>query len=359
LTPGLTLGLWLTCWAAVSRGATPDLAEVKAKLKERRDKIQSIWVEYRVNTQAFVDPKLLIRWDLLHIHPYKVEQHVAYKEKMRYDHRIVADSLPFILPPEEVEPDPAAPAFVRQIMEGRKRDGARMKAARGEAPRFGPEDHTWLFDGSRSVLVDNTTGRGFVHGSDGRVNFPRMYLAAVGLHPPDPLVAEKMAREREVVAWLPDALDTFAACRVLDRRESIDGAECTIVEAEQTTQGFDRKFREVQRFWLDPARGMALIKRETWYDDLLGDRWTNSAFKEVAPGIWMPMRSEWQRGTPYWVDASNRGKAGYAYQIRVTKIHVNDVADEVFRPDPAVKLLDSPALRREAQQKGLLPGGNP
>ena len=255
LLPGLASGLWLICcWAAASRGAPPDLAEVKAKLEVRRDKIQSIWVEYRVNTHAFVDPKLLIRWDLLHIHPYKVEQQVAYKGKMRYDHRIVADSLSFILPPEEVEPDPAAPAFVRQFMERRKRDGARMKAARGEAARFGPEDKTWLFDGSRLFLIDNSTGRGFVHGDERRVNFPRMYLAAAGLHPPDPLVAEKEAREREVAAWLPDALDTFAACRVLDRRESIDGALCMIVEAEQATQGLDRKFREVQRFWLDPAR---------------------------------------------------------------------------------------------------------
>lgn len=63
-----------------------ELDQLKAKLLAQRAKIKSLYVEYRFETKAFVDPKLLPRWQMLEIHPYKAEERVGFRDSQRYLH---------------------------------------------------------------------------------------------------------------------------------------------------------------------------------------------------------------------------------------------------------------------------------
>ena len=69
------------------------LGPLKVKLREQRAKIKSLYVEYRFETEALIDPKMLPRWQMLEIHPYKAEEHVGFRDRQRYLRRILADGL--------------------------------------------------------------------------------------------------------------------------------------------------------------------------------------------------------------------------------------------------------------------------
>ena len=213
--PGTTTGLCAE--PATSQTSPRDgpgrLDPLKVKLREQRAKIKSLYVEYRFETEALIDPKLLPRWQMLEIHPYKAEEHVGFRDRQRYLRRILPDGLRFITPPDQVEPDPAAPAFLKSIINRRRQDAARIA---GQHPKLGAEDKTSIYTGeallsqihpdSREVYLKNSTPQ--------RVYSPRMYLSCAGLRPPDP-APNKDVRAMELEDWIPDAFDQFDAGRVL------------------------------------------------------------------------------------------------------------------------------------------------
>jgi len=317
------------------------LDRIKARLREQRDKVKSLYVEYRVETEALVDPKLLPRWGLLEIHPWKEEERVGFRGRQRYLRRIIPDGLGFITPPDQVEPDPAAPAFLKSIIDRKRRDAAR-NAGRGAV--IGREDKTWIYTGEAllSQLYPGDREAFLKDPTPQRVYSPRMYLSCAGLRPPDP-APNQDARAAELEDWLPDAFEQFDDCRVLESSEPVDGAECLVVEGRKTVAGAERELRRVERFWLDPRRGLALLRREVRYDDVLAERRTGSRFEEVAPGIWLPREARWERRAPAWTAAEFRGKPAYAYQIEAVKIRVNDPAnDALFGPGPDARVVEQP-----------------
>ena len=161
------------------------LEQLKAKLREQRAKIKSLYVEYRFETEALIDPKLLPRWQMLEIHPYKAEERVGFRDRQRYLRRILPDGLQFITPPDQVEPDPAAPDFLKSIINRRKQDATRFA---GAMPKIGPEDKTWIYTGEALLSQLNSDDRQTFHenSTPQRVYSPRMYLSCAGLRPPDP-----------------------------------------------------------------------------------------------------------------------------------------------------------------------------
>jgi hypothetical protein len=341
--PGTAMGL--RAESATSQASPKDgsagLDPLKAKLREQRAKIKSLYVEYQFETEALIDPKILPRWQMLEIHPYKAEEHVGFRDRQRYLRRILPDGLRFITPPDQVEPDPAAPAFLKSIINRRRQDAVRIA---DRHPTLVAEDKTWIYTGeallsqvhpdSREVYLKNPTPE--------RVYSPRMYLSCAGLRPPDP-APNKDVRAVEFEDWIPDAFDLFDTGRVLEETELVDGAKCLIVEVKKADRGADREFQRVERFWFDPARGLALLRREVRYDGVLSERRSCSRLEEVAPGIWLPREAAWERCGPNWAAAEYRGKPAFAYRIKAIKIRVNDAAnDKLFGPGPDAQVFERP-----------------
>jgi hypothetical protein len=341
--PGTAMGL--RAEPATSQASPKDesagLDPLKAKLREQRGKIKSLYVEYRFETEALIDPKILPRWQMLEIHPYRAEEHVGFRDRQRYLRRILPDGLSFITPPDQVEPDPAAPAFLKSIINRRKQDAARIA---DRQPELRAEDKTTIYTGeallstihpdSREVYLKNPTPP--------RVYSPRMYLSCAGLRPPDP-APNKDVRAMEREDWIPDAFDRFDAVRVLEETEVVDGAQCLIVEGRKAVPGPERELQQVERFWFDPARGLALLRREVRYDGVLSERRSCSRLEEVASGIWLPREATWERCGPNWAAAEYRGKPAFAYRITAIKIRVNDAAnDKLFGPGPDAQVFERP-----------------
>ena len=317
------------------------LEPLKAKLREQRAKIKSLYVEYRFETEALIDPRMLPRWQMLEIHPYKAEEHVGFRDRQRYLRRILPDGLSFITPPDQVEPDPAAPAFLKSIINRRKQDATRFA---GATPKIGPEDKTWVYTGGAllSQLHPDDRGTFLKDPTPQRVYSPRMFLSCAGLRPPDP-APNKDVRAVELEDWIPDAFDRFDTCRVVEGTEPVDGSECQVVEGKKAVQGAERDIQQVERFWFDPSRGMALLRREVRYDGVLGERRSCSRLEEAAPGIWLPREATWERCGPAWAAEEYRGKPAFAYRIKASKIRVNDAAnDKLFGPGPDAQVVEFP-----------------
>jgi len=317
------------------------LDQIKAKLRERRAKIKNLYVEYRFETEALIDPKILPRWQMLEIHPYKAEERVGFRDRQRYLRRILPDGLQFITPPDRVEPDPAAPAFLKSIINRRRQDAARFAA---EGPKLRAEDKTWIYTGEALLSQLHPENReAFAKDpSPQRVYSPRMYLSCAGLRPPDP-APNKDVREVELEDWLPDAFDQFDACRVAETTEPVDGSECLVVEGSKTVRGAEREHQRVDRFWLDPGRGLALVRREVRYDGVLSERRSCSRLEEAVPGVWLPREASWERCGPSWAAAEYRGKPAFAYRIKAIKVRVNDAAnDALFGPSPDAQVIENP-----------------
>ncbi len=326
---------------APSKDRPGRLDQLEAKLRAQRAKIKSLYVEYRFETEALVDPRLLPRWQMLEIHPYKAEEHVGFRDRQRYLRRILPDGLSFITPPDQVEPDPAAPAFLKSIIDRRRRDAARNA---GQQPQLRAEDKTWIYSGEAlfSQLYPDSRETFLKDPTPQRVYSPRMYLSCAGIRPPDP-APNKDVRAVELEDWIPDAFDPFDAVRVLEQTETVDGAECLVVEGTKAVRGPERELQLVERFWFDPARGLALLRREVRYDGVLSERRSCSRLEEVAPGIWLPREAAWERCGPAWAAAEYRGKPAFAYRIKATKIRVNDAEnDKLFGPGPDARVVEPP-----------------
>ena len=108
-------------------------------------------------------------------------------------------------------------------------------------------------------------------------------------------------------------------------------------------QSPERQLTRIERFWFDPARGLALLRREVLYDGVLSERRSCSRLEEVSPGIWLPRGAAWERCGPSWAAAEYRGKPALAYKIEAVKIRVNDTAtNKLFGPGPDSQVIERP-----------------
>jgi hypothetical protein len=87
------------------------------------------------------------------------------------------------------------------------------------------------------------------------------------------------------------------------------------------------------RIWLDRDHGLAVRKREMAKDGRVGMRWINTELHEVEPGLWLPLccRQEIlaEDAPPGWKD-----KPVMIEEIRVSKLEVNKVSDDLFDMTP-------------------------
>ncbi len=334
-------------------GPVPRLGGLKAKLKGQRDKVQGLSVEYDYRLEAMVAPELLVRWRLADVEVrHKIRW--AFKGPKRYLRITQAQPLAY-LPGKHFATDPDAPAEVQQ---GQKKDRERINKARegtgleeipaeGEtrADKAEPFDFTNAFNGKRA-WNKNQLGMYVWHAGEGRISsFGRLggrYLQNVGLLHPDPT----MNPGDQTAFWLlPDALE-LGDYRVREKHEVVDGARCVVLEGKVKAPAGRERPRWAEgvihdKLWLDLDRGLALRRRElTSPDGRLLERYLNSEFQEVAPGLWLPRACEWQQGSPPWARADVRARPAAAFRMRVVRLTVNDVPDLLFDPPAGAKVLE-------------------
>ena len=116
-----------------------------------------------------------------------------------------------------------------------------------------------------------------------------------------------------------------------EKTEVIDGSTCVILKGSwNSLLKPSMVFGDLgDRIWLDRDHGLAVRKRELTKDGLVMERWENSEFREVEPGLWFPSLSRHQRFAadvpPDW-----KGKPALTETIRVENLEINKVADDLF-----------------------------
>ncbi len=324
------------------------LTEVKARLKEQRDKIKGLYVEYSYKLEPKVDADLLVRWRIAEVEEdYKFQ--AAFDGARRYFHINQAKNLDR-LPGKHHAVDPDAPADVQEEQRKQRENLAESLKANGreleETPtdKAHPFEFTNAFNGKRA-WNKNQLGMYVWYAGEGRISsFGRRnarYFQNVGLLHPDPT----MTPGDQTRFWLlPDALE-LGSYRVLDKPETIDAARCLVIEGKAKTPAGRERPRWAEgeikdKFWLDLDHGLALRRRElTSADGRLLERSLNGKLKEVVPGVWLPQESEWQQGPPPWAKEELRGKPAAAFRMKVTKLVVNEgVKGDLFEPPANVPM---------------------
>jgi RNA polymerase sigma factor (sigma-70 family) len=318
--------------SSATSGRSLTLERIKSNLKEQRDNVQSLYVEYKVEVKAFVEVELLPRWGLLD-YPVEEEQHVGVKGSKRYFRIIQTKPLKLIADFDKV--DPKAPEEVQKIQKQRMDD--RKKARENNAQiddTLPPKDRTTAYDGKTAWKQDGQDKHVFPAGVAARIFSGRqIYLTNIGLRYPDPTNKDKAFQAYWSRYLLPEGLDALPY-RVLPGAEKLEGADCVVLEAKKS--GEDNA-ELVDKVWLDLDRGLALRRRDTFYNGLLHERRLNSEFEEVIPGTWLPKQSQWQRAAPQYASKEYHNKIAYEYRITVLKWSANDVKDALFEIPPGAR----------------------
>jgi serine protease Do len=283
--------------------------EILGKLKERTDRYNSLLVEYDVTTEADVDPRLLLAWQLNVGRDFRERHRVAFRGPKLLTEVTSPKVFALLAPMFEVSPDPAAPADVsRQVETARRADAEKSKAGRVDH-RFrysGGTVRRSLFDGKNMSLAP------FFYG-------PTDYLANVGLRPLNPKPGDAAAEQ----AWrLPGNFARLPGCRVRPAEEAVDGAGCVVLEV-PLAQG-------TETVWLDSALGYAPRKWEVRDGDRLVWRRSNKEFREFAPGCWLPLEADQAVGPPAWASLGSLSQPAYTRHMALRYARVNDVPDSVF-----------------------------
>jgi hypothetical protein len=369
LAVGLTS--WFTVWSADS----PEAREFKIQLLRQARRIQSLDVSYKLEARTPLKPDQLLAMsefqNLLCLS--QDEWRIAYKGLKRYSHQLQPERINRLRPADEfgVTPpqpvDPKAPALVREnqkkLIEQYERAIALAKAqkARGHAPRPGDPDlrpllerdvtrafngHTLWMRRPRSVKVIDYQ----IWPAASEANWFQVsaYQSAVGLHVPDPTamaMARKVQAMFQVAEWVKDH-----SYQLEDKTEVVDGSTCVILRGSLNSllQPALLLGNLTDRIWLDRDRGLALRRREFSRDGRIGMRWENSELRELAPGLWLPGHCRHEifaeDAPPEW-----KGKPVMTEEIRVQKIEINHVSDDLFDMTP--KKGD-----RIEDLRGILPG---
>jgi hypothetical protein len=159
------------------------------------------------------------------------------------------------------------------------------------------------------------------------------YTTATALHVFDPtarFMVEQVQSMFRVATWASDP-----GYQLEDKTEVVDGSTCVILKGSLNSllQPGLIVGELTNRIWLDRDHGLAIRKREIAKDRRLGVRWINTELREVEPGLWLPMHcrqeSYAEDAPPEWKD-----KPVMIEEVRVTKIDVNQVSDDLFDMTP-------------------------
>jgi S1-C subfamily serine protease len=321
------------------KAVTVSLDGVKAALKERGDRFRSVLVEYEVTHEARVEPGLLVAWQLEDARDLTRRHTDAFSGQKRLSDKAQIGLTMHLAPADRVAADPTAP---KAVAENHLAASIKAKNSREK----GSLDHLFFF-GTRAMMPRRTLFDGkacYITLPNGQqlqtthLNFGEMnYLSNLGLRPLDPTTPEDMAHQSQDHRRFPGNFDRYEKSRVRPVEELVDGVGCVVVEGNYA-QDFDGKSEQiVEVLWLDPTIGYAPRKWEARTSSRLVWQRTNRDFREFAPGCWLPLQGVQVIGTPAWVPPDLRDRPAKSYNMRLLWARVNDVPDEVFKPEFVLK----------------------
>ena len=350
----------LTTWISAQGADTPETAEIKSRLSRQFERIQSLDVSFKLDTTTPLKPEQLLALPEFRNQLFLPidEWRVAFKGTKRYSRQIQPERMTLLKPLGEyglappLPVDPKASEFVRKsqkaMIEQYDRAIANMKAqeARGERiPRRNPNvrpimerDVTRAFNGHTLWMRRPQTEKLMeyqVWSSASEANWfqPTAYQNAAGLFVTDPTgmpLLRKVQAIFQVAEWVKQHPYEIEA-----KTDVVDGSTCIVLKG-NLNQAFPAEISSgnlIDRIWLDRDHGLALRRREFFRDGQLQMRWENSQLKEVEPGIWLPTHS---RHDTFAAEppAEWKGKPVMTEEIRVEKIEINRVSDELFDMNP-------------------------
>src|SRR5262249_6927332 len=133
------------------KAVTLTVDELKQQLKERSERFQSLLVEYDVVTEAHVDPRLLMNWNLHMIRDYQEHHRIAFKGDKRYTQELHPEALLKYIPEDQMRPDPKAPTEVVRAVEQQQQTAATRKAQGSLSylvARQHAEEIRYIYDGT-------------------------------------------------------------------------------------------------------------------------------------------------------------------------------------------------------------------
>lgn len=333
---------------ATARAPQAGLREIASAIAAQREAVKSMEVEVRCSEQFLVDREVLLRWLNKAIARNGTERY-AFKEGKRYI-QISMDEMP---PSEESIPrptvEPNAPPEVRRVQEELQRLHDESQKSRRRHEEFvqskgilsnrvpkqeKPYPETRAYDGER-YRTQSVEWSGMVYpgGAMPKHQFTAMYFLLVGIFVEDP-TDDPAIREEMRSGCLPEAFDRREYSIT---PEELSGVPCLRLEA-QLGLGL------TDRIWLDPAKGFTLVGRDL-IDAKTGRltaRIRNADVRQVADGVWLPMKCEAEEYAPPHAPAEFAEKPLCVTEFEVTRCSVNDVSDDLFVLEfkPGTKIAD-------------------
>jgi len=346
--------------AEASRTADSDEARaIRAAFRRNIEKIKSLDVSYRLDTTTELTPEKLLSIPQYRNQMFlpKDEWRVAFSGEKRYQRHIQPEKVKLLAELDEygLLPPPAPraddPPAILEDQKKRRADYDRMiadvkeKEARG-FPIGKPKardvmsvepDLTYGYNGRaawRKKPGEPNSDSYLVWPSGKPANWFQGpgYLAAIGLHQPDPTGMPE-AKKSQAMFLLSELLDN-GTYELEPTTEVVDGSTCVILAGDpgslvEPGVGIGKL---TDRIWLDRDHGLVLRKREMTADGKVAWRWTTSDLKEVEPGIWFPMST---RNEQFPEDAPDLGdKPAMVETIKVKSLTINRVPDDLFDMTP-------------------------
>ena len=315
----------------VGRPVTLSFDDLKLRLAERTEKFKSLLVEYEVVTEAQVEPKLLMQWNLHHVRDFQELHRIAFAGNKQYSQITSPGVMLMYAPQDEVFPDPLAPPDVAQVVEQQRLAAANRKQQGGTGHLYmstRAKESCYIFDGSHAFQSYPSENRKVSTRND-RFSAPIMYLAGLGLRPLDPHPDEERLRVQRRYRF-PDNLDLYDQCVIHPFEEFSDGVACVVLEGSYGVKQSGKLLKLRDKIWLDPKRDFAPRRWEQYEDDTLQSVRTNANFEEMTKGCWLPRESSWSIYTPRWVAPELRNQPAYTFKMRLRVAHVNDISDDIF-----------------------------
>jgi hypothetical protein len=339
---------------------TPEALEIKARLLRQAQRIQSLDVSFKLEAKTPLKPEQLLAMSEFRNQLFlpNDEWRVAFRGAKRYSQQIQPERINHFRPTDEYgltppQPvDPKAPALVRanqkKMIEEYERvtAEARARKARGHSPRprdpnvrpLMERDVTRAFNGHTLWMRQPTSEKVMryqVWPASSEANWfqPSAYQSAVGLFVPDPTANAMLGKVQamfRVAEWVKDH-----SYGLEEKTDVVDGSTCVVLGGSLNSILQPALFAGnlTDRIWLDRDHGLALRRREFARDGRVYMRWENSELREVEPGIWLPTRC---RHDSFADDAPSewKGKPVMTEEIRVEKIEINHVPDDLFDMTP-------------------------
>jgi len=314
--PTMRIGERFVSAAMGPQGAAEPLSmdAIKTRLRQRQEKLKSLYVRVRRETKVSVDSGVLRGWS----RQMSLPEHLGWDEVLfgfkgdkRYWRLLGLDYRP-TLPAELAGQDHGETGITMDVARG---CNARTFFERKESSRPGSFSyHSAPLAETRDALP------------------PPEYLANVGLAVPDPTGKDEAKRNLHQMGFLPELLDRWPYA-VAQKTEQIDGARCVLLEGrlecQLPTGDGSAKKSIADKLWLDPQLGLAIRRRDTLAGGQLF-RVLNSDFVEVLPGFWLPKRSQTHTFAPPDAAKQHRDRPVITSGMKLCFWLVNQMPDEMF-----------------------------